>query len=220
MELISRDAKVWWISNADEIRPPHATYFLTWVDQLKKKFNFVTAPLVLPSPGEPVVYREGVVAINGREIVIREMTVFNDGISVYVPSSTDDAAIALGAILEFATTLGVKTPITPPQQFFESNLVFELYKPIDSLIVHYEMLSNLINKHIGGPGHSSVTALSFSSDPALIAPKVNSTVFRIERRANTPFERNRYFSFANMTTEAHVEVVSKLELLLKAPAQS
>jgi len=49
-------------------------------------------------------------------------------------------------------------------------------------------------------------------------PQLESKVFRIERRANEPFELNRWFSFANATTRDHTRVLELIERTAKEVA--
>ncbi len=63
-------------------------------------------------------------------------------------------------------------------------------------------------------GDAQLYTFRLNFDPSRIPGRlgpINPTNFLIERRVGVPYERNRYFSQANTTTEKHLELLEQIE---------
>jgi hypothetical protein len=214
LELITKESKVWWLAPPDEIRATRGIFIVDAIGRLAKEFQFAGVPTSLPPPNEGLTFREGRMLVDDRQIVIGELVIFNDGVTVRTFSTTDDCDLVLERALAIGAELGLRTPITAPVRFYQSFLVFELSKSIDRIINGYEKLFYLLEQSMHLPSSAHLGALMFSVDPETLPKRIasiNPTAFRIERRTDIPFDRNRYFSMANTSTGTHLAILEEIE---------
>lgn len=210
MNVLATESKLWWLSVADEIRAPRGTPIIETVRMFGERFQFSALPTSLPGTAEGYKFLEGATVVRDMKVAIKEVTIFNDGISVEIYSDTDDLLATLEQILAFLQGLGMREPKTPPNIVFNSRLVVELDGNINKLIAPYESLNSLMVEIFGTHGTIDTRLLEFQMDPKL-GPPLNPTTFRIERRTNTGNSQNRFFSFANATTKNHIRLLERIE---------
>ncbi len=150
-------------------------------------------------------------------VAIQEFTIFNDGISLQVYSSTDDLFLTLDRVLELMGSIGLSEPITPPKLLIQSMITFETEANLNNLATAFDPLTKAIAEITGAAAPHELKTIEYTVDPKAV-PQLESKVFRIERRANEPFELNRWFSFANATTRDHTRVLELIERTAKEVA--
>lgn len=214
MNLITRESKVWWLAHSDEIRATRGIFIADAVGRLAKEFQFAGVPTALPPPNEGLTFREGRMQADDKQIVITELVIYNDGVTVRTSSTTEDCDLVLERALAIGAELGLRTPITSPVRFYQSFLVFELSKSIDRMINGHEKLFYLLEQSMHLSSSAHVASLMFSVDPDKLPKRIasiNPTAFRIERRVDVPFDQNRYFSMANTSTGTHIAILEEIE---------
>ena len=113
--------------------------------------------------------------------------------------------------------MGLREPQTPPNMVLQSMIVVDYEGSIDKLAGHFDVVSGLLDEKISIEGHHQLRAIEFAIDPATLPRRIahlNPTVFRLERRLNTEYSSNRFYSFANTFTENHLSILEKLEDLI------
>lgn len=209
MRVHATESEAWWIALSDEIRPTRGIDAKVIAEGLSTIFAF---------PGQPAEEKGGVNFLNGRldNVLVQKMTVFTDGISVQVPTTTEDAQLILARALEFFFEIGMRRPITPPVHFVQSVVIADFAHPIDNLLP--ASLVGKIAQAMPVKGSPSILSLSTNFDAESISDKrwsgINPSNFKIERRAGVSYELNRYFCLANMNTKAHLEILEEFERLV------
>jgi len=215
MNILSADSKVWWLVKADEVRAVSGIPIADAVKRFVVAFEFAQAPTRIPGPNEGYSFQEGRFAIDGQNFAIKELTLFSDGISVEAYTSTDNNLRCLEAAIRLGEEMGLRRPITAPIFLLQSMIVVDYEHAIDKLVFDFDVVSQLINTKIGVQGQHQLRVIEFAIDadtlPRPLAP-FNPTTFRIERRVNTPYSKNRFFSFANTSTENHLFILEQFEL--------
>ncbi len=214
MKILTISSKVWWLAKADELRPKKGAPIVDWVRRVVEAFRFAQAPVALPPPTEGMPFKEGAISTPDGVAAIRELTLYNDGLSVEMHSSSDDALIAVSAILTLLSELGMNEPITPPRFVFQSMLTFETESDLNRLAALYDPISAAIKQATGSELPHLLRTIEYTVDPK-VAPPFGSKVFRLERRNDEPYAAGRWFSFANATTQAHIELLGTVENLAK-----
>jgi hypothetical protein len=217
MRLQIADGGVWWISKVEEVRAPHGMPLHRVIDEVRSAFRFMSVSDSVPKEGEALLFREGSIETDDQEITIKLMELYTNGVHIVTPGNTDFADIILERTITLFVKMGMRFPDSPPIYFHTSEVIFDLDKSLDSIIAHYSAISSLISKNIPHADAIQCAALAFGSDPKLLTPEmaaVNPTIFRIERRTGEDYDDNRYFSFANTSTEKHLEILQELERLL------
>jgi hypothetical protein len=212
MKIQSLNSKIWWLSVADEIRPERGVPVVEAVKKFAEAFQFAAAPNQLPAATEGYRFSEGAIIVRDTKLAIKEISLFNDGLSVEVYSHSDDAKAVLDKVLEFLRGLGYREPHSIPRTPIHSNVIFDLERDINPLISDFDPLSKLISEILGVPA-VELRAFDFSVDPKS-APPFTPTNFKIERRQDVPFSENRYFSYANTSTQNHLRLIEAIEARL------
>lgn len=208
MNILTIEAEIWWIGLSDEIRPERGINTREMIQRVATELQFFVVPTAVPAEGGMVFERGSLGSIN-----IARLTVYSDGLSVSVPGPTDDAETVMAHCLELFHSLGVRRPITPPLHYPVSRLIADFDYSIDSLLRPSSAL-DLISKNLVIPAKAHLLNFVIAADP-LTLPKraagINPTLFRIERRDGIEYEKNRYFSTANVPTSAHRAILEQLE---------
>lgn len=162
----------------------------------------------------PAIFRHGKVDIDGRTLVIEELQIFQNGTVVATPGDTADADAITDDIFRWANdTLKIQfEPIKPLGHFSQLEIRFE--RTLPDLFSPLREVGRAIDKSLDPfwdpmPPYELIN-LHFGVDPTK-APKVNPGFFKIERRAEMPFEQGFYFCEAAMTTKDHVAILEIFE---------
>src|ERR1700730_16743274 len=212
MKVQATEAQAWWIALADEIRAREGLSWHVWFEALQKSFQFAQVPAALPQPGAAFEFKEGILKSDAGSIVISNLQVYNDGLSVLVPSTTQNADMALQAIMGVFLSIGMREPITPPLHYYVSSIVADFERSLDDLIP--QPLLKSIGKAMSIEGDAHFLAFYSNFDASNIRGRlgpINPTNFRTERRTGVPYDQNRYFCLANTTTEKHIELLEEIE---------
>ena len=197
------------------------------IDAFVERFRFVDFPEaknVLPpnvnAAAPPAIFKHGKLDISGRTIVIDEVQVFQLGLLITAPTSTIDTDIIAETITEWAVQRFNLTldPMRP--SIHASSLEVEFEKPIPQLFPQLLALGEAIRNELGEfweskPAYELVN-LHFGFDPSK-AGTIAPNPFKIERRAEMPFEKNLYYCEASLTTAAHIKVLELFERLATTP---
>lgn len=210
MKALTFQSKVWWLVKSDEIRPRRGIVVLDAVRRVADTFKFAAVPTSLPGPGEGYIFREGGIETDGGPVAISEFSIFNDGISVEVYSTTDDVVVVLERILDLMWSMGFSEPITPPKYMIQSMIAFETDADLNMLASAFDPLTKAIAEITGAQAPHELRAIEYTVDPKSV-PQLESRVFRLERRLNDLYSLNRWFSFANAKTHDHIRVLELIE---------
>lgn len=210
MKILTTDSKLWWLAVADEIRPQRGMSVVDSVRRFAETFQFASQPATFPGPNDGYRFQEGSVLIGESRVAIKEITIFNDGVSVEVYSNTDDLMATLDRVLEVLRWFGFRNPTTSPTLLYNSLISVQMDGSMNHLVTCYDPLARLMSEVFGVSGPCDARAIEFSMDPKL-GPPLNPTVFRLERRSNVEYSENRYFSVANTTTANHIRLLREVE---------
>lgn len=212
MKIQTFNSKIWWLSVADEIRPEKGVSVVDAVRRFSEAFQFAGVPAQLPAAADGYRFSEGAISVGDTKVAIKEVVIFNDGLSVEVYSHTEDAQEVLDKVLNVLRQLGFREPRSTPRTPLHSNVVFDLETAISPLVANFDPLSSFISEVLGAPG-VELRGIDFSVDPKL-APAFTPTSFKIEKRQDVLFSENRYFSYANTTTKNHLRLIEAIEARL------
>ncbi|MGQ0687064.1 hypothetical protein [Bradyrhizobium sp.] len=210
MKIQTTEAQVWWIALPDEIRPARGIDGPRLFAGIQSTFNFATPPQIKEGTAE---FQNGRLASDGQDILITRLSVFNDGLNIQVPTTTDDAEKILRAALSFFFEMGVRRPTTEVLEFFQSQIIADFECALENILP--KSLLKKISAAMPIDGQSCLLNIATNFDATVIAdPRwrgVNPSIFRIDRRASMPYALNRYFCLANMTSSEHIDILSEFE---------
>lgn len=211
MKIQSTAAQVWWIALADEIRPVRGIDGPKLAAGLQSIFSFPSLPGEMKDGG--VEFQNGRFSDSDHEILITKLAIFSDGINIEVPTNTNDAEKILQRALTFIFEFGVRRPTSGAVYFCQSTIIADFETPLESILP--SSLLRKMSKAMPIEGDCRILNIGANFDATKIAdPRwrgINPTLFRIDRRASMPYELNRYFCLANMTSSDHVEILNDFE---------
>jgi hypothetical protein len=219
MRIQTTTAQAWWIALADEIRPAEGFDSATAYTAIKHLFEFPILPTGPVKKDGGMEFDNGILRSGDATIVISKIEIYNDGISVHVPSNTTNAEIVLQKTLELFYSFGVRKPQTPPLHYYVSIIVADFEHSLNSLFP--TSLLEKIGKNLPVEAKAQFSGFDINADQTLVPGRwhsINPTRFAIHRRLpNIPYDVNRYFSQANMATEQHMELLGEFEKLAAKP---
>ena len=182
---------------------------------LAEKYAFTKVPQTFAE----LDFQKGVEFLAGRfgSVAIQRLGMFANGIVVDSRSSTEDSAVVLADILEFAKKeLG--SVMKMARHHFISQLVFRsdldfslLVNPILKPIL--DRVSQAASAGMNHPFVYEATTILMGVD--MSQSRLAPNQFSIERRAETPFSENLYFSASPLQTPEHIRTLEEIELALK-----
>ena len=221
MELLSvlQARAVAWIEPA-ELNPRAAVFYPDLVQALVARYNFQKFPQKLEDFDEA----KGVTFAAGRlgNYVIDQLIIYTYGIVVDTRSSTQDSK----RLLEEAFAWGSKElglVYSPPmikrwqyvsQVIFRSDVNLTEINPTIRTAAREltERICAITSERLS----YELTALVIDYDQ--MARKHPLGRFSIQRRDNTPFSENKYFSEAPLQTDDHIALLERFETDLRSPA--
>jgi hypothetical protein len=220
MKLVSYEfGQVLQLIRIEEMRPFSGVYVPDMVRAIRDRYRFITSPdPSQPPPVEGAKYETGTVLVDGRQIAIRFLGIYNDGILV-VCWNTDDADLVTDEFIDWsATTFGLRAPQTSIPRKHNSQVVVDFDEPIDRLLAQFEVISRLYESILEGDQGTKIEAhlqrILISTDPAVGPPSVQ-TSFLLEQRASTPISLKRYFSAAPLRSAVHLTLLSEIERTIR-----
>jgi hypothetical protein len=181
---------------------------------LVKRCNFQKFPREYGDLDE----QKGVEFLEGKwgGITIERLAIYRNGIMLDTRSSTADSEKILGeALVWTAKEFGITyRPGMFKRKGYVSNLTF--YSGVPLLSGLNRALTKLANRV--GEATSQIVGENFSYEPIgisvqydLIPMRQPVAPFTIQRRIETPFSENKYFSEAPLPTELHLTLLQEFE---------
>lgn len=162
-------------------------------------------------------FRDGRIFIGNKQVNIKEMSVYNDGI-VLAASTTGEAQLAVDHILKWVQqNLGFREIQSEPQKRYSSTVVVEFDKPMDRLIKNLnaftEIAIPLLKDTYGIDVKPQLYGIEIAVDPEDLPKSLILGDFRLQRRVNVPFSSERFLSHAPLPNEAHLHWLKAVERL-------
>jgi len=184
------------------------------IGKVAAKYSFLKAPQAL----EEMNFEKGIEFSVGKlgGINIDKMTLFGNGIAVDTRSSTKDCAAIVQDFLDFVHQSFGAT-IRPTRQMTLSNIIFRSDLKLGRMHPILNRIAELVTENVSRDYGQSIllepSVLMFGADLSQI--KLQPSPFTIERRADTPFSANTYFSAAPLGTEEHLKALAEVESALQ-----
>ncbi len=201
-----------YVETAD-LNPGGAVFFPELVQKIVERFEFQKYPQTFEETDED----KGVTFIEGRwnGVNVDKFTIFRGALIVDTSASTTDSERIMDEALTWAATeCGINyRPGMIRRKQYVSDLTF--YSDVKLLAVHPALLklqkavTDHEEKHLGQRLEYDLTHFGLDFDhtlnPLVAAP------FSIQRRGNSLFSENKYFSEAALPTDVHIKLLEQLE---------
>jgi hypothetical protein len=184
---------------------------------MHERFGF----LGLPKSLEEMDGNKGIKFMHGNfnGITIDLLEVFNDGLVVHTKTNTNQADRFIDGLID---TVKKELNFVPQEiphrsRMYISELEVSLDKDIAGAFKNFSKVAELITASISELADETPsmqgTGLVFNYDVTK-SPHIKPVRFTLERRAESAFDTNLYFSSAPLPTDAHLSVLQEIERAL------
>lgn len=221
-------ARAVWLFPLLDINPRGKAVTSELIDWLKATYYFQkypSSPLDFDPQTKTLTFAEGKFksgyeASGKEQYVAIDLSIYTDGVVANTRSSTRDSDKFLDETIRSAVKeLNLVYPENIRKKLYYSEIDVRLDRPMHYLNPKLEKLAAKISSV---RGDTDLTAFEFSGVSFLPDPKAQAIVsgFSIERKVNTEWSENRYYSRAPLQTDDHLRLLEEFEGLLVAPSQS
>lgn len=200
-------ARAIWLFDTQELNPRGNALYPTVFDAFLKRYRFAT----FPKPeefhsGGSLFFKQGKFAWEVSSVDI-DFDLHGDGLVASCRHSTE---VADALLRDFVVWLGEQLGVAYPPSFskkciYRSELIVNLAIDLNSTAEKLSRFSRFLSTV--SKQEAQTTGITFGSDGT-------PPMFTIERRANVPFEENRYFSSAALQTTHHIAALTAFEQVL------
>jgi hypothetical protein len=206
-------ARVVFFLEVIDLNPRGAAYYPTLARALVERYGFQKYPSKLEDFDEA----KGITFEQGRagDITIVQLVIYQNGIQLDTATDTDSSeAIVMDALGWASQTLGlVYKPEMLKRKSYVSNLTFYSDAPLlqtNPVLNRISIkISKAVSENLRFPFSFQPTAIQIGHDPE--AQTIPVAPFSIQRRAQTPFSENKYFSTAPVSTKIHLSLIEEYE---------
>ena len=156
--------------------------------------------------------------------VIEQLVIYTYGILLDTRSSTEESKRLLQEALEWGRNeLGlVYEPSMVRRWQYASQIAFRSDVPLTGVQTAFQAVADKMSKHVleltGERLKYDLTSFFVDYDP--LTRKHPLGRFSIQRRDNTPFSENKYFSEAPLPTDLHIKLLEEFEAHLVGTSKS
>lgn len=216
MKVISNEfGRIIVIYNRDEVMPEGGYYLPDIIELFTERYKFVKSPIPgNENGGLDIKFETGQIKSNGREINIKEMIIYDDGLTI-VTSNTDSAKDVLEDVMEWlGPKIGLREPLSGPLTGLENHVVVDFDNPITKILDPFKILKSsfegAMTIQYKQPVECYFTSFGIGADPSdpVKAPKAQ---FSISRRVGAPYTENRFYCVAPLSTSDHHNLLQVLD---------
>jgi hypothetical protein len=218
--IATEQGQVLDIVPVEELRPPGGVYLPDFVQSITARYGFLSSPTnPLEAVSTGAKFQHGRFTVDDTPAVIKELGIYNDGIIVNA-FNTRVADLMLDDFFSWTTEkFQLRERQTHNPRTYVSVVVIEFERPTEpalgKLAQVSELFSESLNSAYGWNYEYNLQRIAFAVDPMTIPP-LRNTQFFIERRLQTPYSENRWFSGAPLQTEQHLRLLEAIESQLLA----
>jgi hypothetical protein len=199
-----------------DISPPGGFFFPDLTKELVQRFTFQK----FPRNYEEWKDDKGAVFASGKagQVAIDNLTLFNNGIQVDTHTGTAESKRIIEETLEWSSEkfgftyksgLQIRWAYVSNVTFFTDVPILST-PPLDKLA---ERASRAMAEVVGNPLPYTPTGQSIGHDP--LSAKYGRAQLSIQRRLETPFSENKYFSESPLPTDVHIDLLKQFEADVK-----
>lgn len=216
MKLVTKDvARVQWIIDPDEVRPLRGLYLPELFQQVSERYELAQRPTLEEAAKSGARFSPGRF-VSDKEIIIRELAIFDDGFSV-TTSDTSDSELVLNDLFQWLRqAFEFRDPLTKNVRVFQSDLVVDFDNDPLEAFKRFSPVLALVQEEMESIRGSKMPLLFNRLGFACDAEKFPgaTTEFGFERRQGAPWTSNRYFCRAHIRSAAHIRALELLDSLL------
>lgn len=211
-----------WLFSVLDLNPRGTAIESDLIEWLKATYRFQkypSSPVDIDPESKTLTFTSGRVksdyeATQKERYVTVDLVIYNDGLAANTRSSTRDADRFLEEVISSAVReLNLVYPETIRRKLYLSEMEVRLDRPMSSLNAKLRELAAKISSLRGDP---SPVGFEFSGVSFLPDPVEQATIagFVLERKTNTAWSENRFYTKAPLHTDAHLRLLEEFEGIL------
>jgi hypothetical protein len=191
---------------------------------VKNRYQFQQSPtFVRNAPMTPMVwnFQNGRYTQGDENLGILQLVMTPKGDSV-ASSRTEYAELVLDDLIEMLDTqFGYRLRQSTKGKIYWSHLVVEFDKSTGEYIEKIGAIERFVTEHINNKKIYRFKGCAFGARTSPLPPNADTIDiledqdFLIEHRVDTPFEQNRFFSSAPLTTDKHIRALEEIESIIR-----
>jgi hypothetical protein len=191
------------------------------IELIRTRYQFQAFPQFAPGtlPPATMLFVAGKFPSDDAPFAINQLAMKEDG-DVVMATTTEQADIVLEDLVKLLdSNLGYRLGTSNRKISRLSNLVVEFDDALENYIGKLSEITRVINDVRSGKPEFNIKRLAFgqggivdAADP-LVAVEIADLL--IERRSGTPYEANRYFCSAPMGTTEHLQLLERIEAIVR-----
>lgn len=206
---------------ADEVMPQTGLVHRELMAFIKSTYQFSVAPVTPPNVPDfavpSYVFQSGVFTDKERQVPLLQLAFIQNG-GIISAQNTDIADRAMDDFIsKLDSIFGYRFASTSSHRVYQSNIVVQFDEGLAHLIDGIAKIESVLAQEISRPTPFKIKRLAFGAGetmPIQMATSVEAienSDFTIERRANEPYEANRYFCSAPVRTSEHIRILETIE---------
>jgi len=222
MELLNvARARSMWLFDINDLNPRGKSVLSDILEWLKNSYVFSKFPASIndqEAQTKALAFLQGNFQLREEFFIDVDLRLYNDGIIADTRSSTDDTDLFLNDVLESASkefNLSYR-PGLVRKKLYASEVNVRCDHPLSNLNPKLKAISDKLSTLVTTalpplpPLVFDFSAISFWAE--LLTP--TPVAFRFERKQNSSFSENRYYSSAPLQTPVHLSLLEELESIL------
>lgn len=208
----------------EDITLPPSFSSRDFIDLVAMTYKFTSFPELTPQwvkqPTRTMTFDLGELVLEDRKITINRLDVYSDA-AVVTAQTTEDGDVVLDSLLTLMKNAGYAIREKSIRRNYISAVIVEFDDGIEAYIQAVKSLEDVVSKvfreNLGVETPAQVMRIGFACDPSQLRGEDLRSVaeLTIERRANYPFDANRYFSSAPLKTSIHFETLLLMERAMR-----
>ena len=205
----------------DEIRSSFGIYLPELIKRIIERYEFIVGPENLTKAAtEGAKFQHGHFKVKDIDVVIKELSVYNDGIIIDTFNSNMSDIILDDLLTWTVQTFNTKERISPPNRTYASVVVAEFEREFEPMLGVFVKVGKLLSKALqsayGWDYEYNLHRIALAVDPTAIPP-LRNTQFFMERRTQSPYSANRYYCGAPLPNDQHIDLLQTIERELLPP---
>jgi len=214
--------------SADDVRPTQGILTRDLIAVVGDHYQFSVRPELppgFPPQALPILgFQSGVYIKDGSQHPIMSLNITPAGTSITAFDSEACDMILDDYVTLLDETLHYRTKDAPQRRSYQSNILVEFDPSLEQIISGFSVIEKILNQEIDRKDYPFKTKrIAFGyGDPVQTnifmqrpLEAMDRGDFQIERRAQEPYERNRYFCTAPVRTSEHVRLLESIDLALR-----
>jgi hypothetical protein len=205
----------------EEYQPERGTVQRDLAELVRTNYQFQVFPIFGPGIQMPdtLNFAGGKFANDGNSFAIAQLVMTQDG-DIAACVTTDQADVVLSDLMRLLDeNLGFKLQIAQKVKSYLSTVVVEFDRGLEQYINQLGRIAGIINRFRPGRPPFNIKRVGFGLRDTILPNNPLAAIeggeFLIERRAGRPFEENRYFCSAPLSSGEHVHALEQIEAVVR-----